>query len=192
MNLIIQIYLLAHMLVYGAFVGITFDLVSVVKDDIRLPFQRIAAMIAYWLFLVPVSYVYLYQVNDGIFHLAIFPFLFAGIFLYFKCMRSLFWRDLETFGKVVFLILGFLKKLMNMLVISPFLFLYKLISAIIKKILIILGAIFVQPFRKMGKRFWDKKKVKKHVKRAKKAEAKQRRQAKKANSNRDKEGDQEA
>ena len=153
------------MILYGAFIGITYDGVSIIKDDMRHKGNRIVIMTIYWAFLVPLTYLYLYNVNEGIMHLFVFASLFIGNILYFKLLKQHFRKDLEMLGKNIFLILNVLKKVVNFVIISPIVFIYRLISVIIKWILKLLKFVFIAPLIKLGK-WGSKKKVKKRAKKA--------------------------
>jgi len=165
MNLSTQVDLFIHMILYGAFIGITYDGVNIITDDMRHKANRIITMTIYWAILVPLTYLYLYNVNEGIMHLFVFASLFIGNTLYFKLLKQHFRKDLEMLGKNIFLILNVTKKVTNFLIISPILFLYGLISGIIKWILKLLKFIFITPLIKLGK-WGSKKKVKKRAKKA--------------------------
>jgi len=165
MNLQTQFDLFIHMILYGAFIGITYDGVNIVKNDMRHKANRVVTMTIYWAILVPLTYLYLYNVNEGIMHLFVFASLFIGFALYFKFMKQPFRKDLEMLGKNIFLILNVAKKAINLIIISPILFIYRLVSGIIKWILKLLKLIFITPLVKLGK-WGSKKKVKKRVKKA--------------------------
>ncbi len=61
-------------------------------------------------------------------------------------------------GESLFKVAYFLEKVVNILVISPIMFIYKLVSDIIKLFLRILKLIFYTPFAKLGKSMSSKKK----------------------------------
>ena len=165
MNLQAQFDLFFHMILYGAFIGITYDGVNIIKDDMRHKTNRIVTMAIYWVILVPLTYLYLYNVNEGIMHLFVFASLFIGNFIYFKFLKQPFRNDLEMLGKNVFLILNVTKKVASLIIIAPIVFIYRLVSDIIKGILKLLKFIFITPLVKLGK-WGSKKKVKKRVKKA--------------------------
>jgi len=166
MSLAIQFYLLIHMVLYGAFVGITFDCITTLKDDLKNKYLKIAVMILYWIAQIPLVYIYTYNVNDGIFHFYIIIFLIIGALSYFKFMKKRFHQELELLGENIYIIMRIFKKLLNILVISPIRFIYKIISDIMKGILKILKLIFYTPFVRLGKWRLNKKKVKQSVKKA--------------------------
>lgn len=160
MSLDIQFQLMIHVTLYGMFVGITYDCFRLFKDELKNQIVQYIIMISFWLIQFPLTFVYIYQVNEGIFHLYILPFLFIGAWCYFKFMRQNLHNDLENLGISIFVILNFIKKLVNILVISPILFIYKLLSDIIKMFLRFLELIFYTPFVKLIKWVSSKKKVK--------------------------------
>ncbi|MCL1950545.1 MAG: spore cortex biosynthesis protein YabQ [Turicibacter sp.] len=165
MNLHTQFDLFIHMILYGAFIGITYDGVNIIKGDMRHKPNRVITMVIYWSILVPLTYLYLYNVNQGQMHMFVFVSLFIGNGLYFKLMKRQFRNDLEMLGKNIYFILGVIKKVANVIIISPILFIYRLFSDIIKWILKLLKFIFVTPLVNLGK-WGSKKKVNKRVKKA--------------------------
>jgi hypothetical protein len=74
-------------------------------------------------------------------------------------MRQNLHHDLEMLGESLFTVTKFIKKMAIILVISPIMFIYKLVSDIIIVFLRILKLIFFTPFAKLGS--WFKKKKKK-------------------------------
>jgi len=165
MSLHTQFDLFIHMILYGAFIGITYDGVNIVKNDMRHKANRVVTMVVYWAILVPLTYLYLYNVNEGIMHIFVFASLIIGNALYFKFMKKPFRHDLEMLGKNIYLILSVIKKVVNLTIISPILFIYRLISDIIKWILKLLKFIFITPLVNLGK-WGSKKKVNKRDKKA--------------------------
>ena len=60
-------------------------------------------------------------------------------------------------GESLFTVADFLKKVVNILVISPIMFIYKIVSDIIMLFLRILKLLFYTPIAKLGKRMSGKK-----------------------------------
>ncbi len=116
-----------------------------------------AVVILYWLIQVPLTFVYIYNVNEGIFHLYILIFLIVGAIIYFKFLKQPLHHDLEILGESLFTVSNFIKKVVNILVISPIMFIYKLVSDIIMLFLRILKLLFYTPIAKLGKRMSSKK-----------------------------------
>lgn len=152
MSLSLQYYLFIHMLLYGAFIGITFDLVSALKQELAFKPFKIVMMTFFWITQTLLTYLYIYNVNEGVFHLYIIIFLIGGALIYFRWLRAVFFRDLEILGKNFFIILFFLKKVLNLLVFSPCVFIFKVISGIMEKCIKILRSIFYDPLIKRLKR----------------------------------------
>ena len=165
MNLQTQFDLFIHMILYGVFIGITFDSINIIKNDMRHKVNRILTMALYWIILVPLTYLYLYNVNEGIMHLFVFLFLFLGNAIYLKFLKRFYRNDLEMLGEIIFLFANTIKKVVNWVIFKPLVFIYRVLSDIIKGILKLLKFIFITPFVKLGKRV-SKKKVKKRVKKA--------------------------
>ncbi|MGL4337002.1 MAG: spore cortex biosynthesis protein YabQ [Turicibacter sp.] len=164
MSLDIQFQLMIHVTLYGMFVGITYDCFRMFKEGFKNIFVQYFIILVFWLIQIPLAFVFIYQVNEGIFHLYILIFLLLGALCYFKFMRQNLRDDLENLGISIFVILNFIKKLVIILVISPILFIYKLLSDIIKMFLRVLEVIFYIPFVKLIKWVSCKKKVKRRGK----------------------------
>jgi len=158
MSLAIQFQLMIHTLLYGIFIGVTLDFVCIVKESFFNYHMQWIVIILYWLIQVPLTFVYIYNVNEGIFHLYILLFLIVGAIIYFKFLKHPLHRDLEMLGESLFKVAYFLEKVVNILVISPIMFIYKLVSDIIKLFLRILKLIFYTPLAKLGKSMSSKKK----------------------------------
>lgn len=164
MSLSVQFQFMIHVLLYGIFIGVTLDFVCIVKEIFFNYYMQWAIIILYWLIQVPLTFVYIYNVNEGIFHLYILIFLIVGAIIYFKFLKQPLHRDLEMLGESLFTIAHFIKKVVNILVISPIMFIYKLVSDIIIVFLRILKLIFYTPFAKLGIWFTKKKKVRRRGK----------------------------
>lgn len=158
MSLPVQFQLMFHILLYGIFIGVTLDFVCVVKESFFNYYVQWVVVILYWLIQVPLTFVYIYNVNEGIFHLYILIFLIVGAIIYFKILKQPLHHDLEMLGESLFTIAHFIKKVVNILVISPIMFIYKLVSDIIKLFLRILKLLFYTPLAKLGKCMSGKKK----------------------------------
>ncbi|MDO4924597.1 MAG: spore cortex biosynthesis protein YabQ [Turicibacter sp.] len=146
-----------HVLLYGIFIGITLDFIFIVKEIFFNHYMQWAVVILYWLIQVPLTFVYIYNVNEGIFHLYILIFLIVGAIIYFKFLKQPLHHDLEILGESLFTVSNFIKKVVNILVISPIMFIYKLVSDIIMLFLRILKLLFYTPIAKLGKRMSSKK-----------------------------------
>ncbi len=157
MSLQVQFQLMIHVLLYGIFIGITLDFVFIVKEIFFNHYMQWAVVILYWLIQVPLTFVYIYNVNEGIFHLYILIFLIVGAIIYFKFLKQPLHHDLEILGESLFTVSNFIKKVVNILVISPIMFIYKLVSDIIMLFLRILKLLFYTPIAKLGKRMSSKK-----------------------------------
>ena len=157
MSLQVQFQLMIHVLLYGIFIGITLDFIFIIKDILLNYYIQWAVVILYWLIQVPLTFIYIYNVNEGIFHLYILLFLIVGAIIYFKFLKQPLHHDLEMLGESLFTVANFIKKVVNILVISPIMFIYKLVSDIIMLFLRILKLLFYTPIAKLGKRMSSKK-----------------------------------
>ena len=89
MSLSVQFQFMIHVLLYGIFIGVTLDFVCIVKEIFFNYYMQWAIIILYWLIQVPLTFVYIYNVNEGIFHLYILIFLIVGAIIYFKFFEGL-------------------------------------------------------------------------------------------------------
>ncbi|HAX72050.1 MAG TPA: spore cortex biosynthesis protein YabQ [Firmicutes bacterium] len=152
MSLNIQFQLMIHMFVYGLFVGITYDCFRMLKEGFKSEIVGLCILLIYWAIQFPLAFIYIYKVNEGIFHLYILIFLFLGAWCYFKYLRQNLRQDLENLGISLFAIANFIKKFINIVVISPLLFIYKLVSDIMLLILRFLKLVFYNPSTKLYKK----------------------------------------
>ena len=167
MSLNTQFILMIHVILYGIFIGITFDCVSLIKHNILNPIVQMAVIVLYWIVQLPLTFIYIYNVNEGIFHLYILLFLFVGAVIYYKFMRQILHKDLEKLGESLFSIAIVFKKMVIILVISPLMFIYKFVSDIIKLLIKILKLIFYTPLANLGKWISKKKRVRRRGKKSK-------------------------
>ncbi len=168
MSLQVQFQLMVHVLLYGIFIGVTLDFTYIVKEILFNHSIQWVIIVMYWLIQIPLTFIYIYNVNEGIFHLYILLFLFVGAIIYFKFLKQPLHRDLEMLGESLFTVAHFIKKVVNILVISPIMFIYKLVSDIIMLFLRILKLLFYTPLAKLGKSISSKKKKKEKRRRGRK------------------------
>ncbi len=166
MSLNVQFELMIYATIYGLFIGITYDCLVMLKEPLINNILDMVVTGCFWLLHVPLTLLYLSNVNDGIFHLYILIFFMLGAFSYFTLLRHKFRQDLEKLGECVFVMIRFLEKILNLLVISPILFIYKLLSDIINMFLRFLKLTIYKPFVKLTKRVFKQKKVRKRGKKA--------------------------
>ncbi|MDE5977587.1 MAG: spore cortex biosynthesis protein YabQ [Turicibacter sp.] len=157
MSLSVQFQLMIHVLLYGIFIAITLDFVYIIKEIFFNSYLQWIVIVLYWLIQVPLTFVYIYNINEGIFHLYILLFLIIGAITYFKWLKNRLHHDLEILGESLFTIVRMIKKVVNILVISPMMFIYKIVSDIIMLFLKILKLLFYTPFAKFRKRVSGKK-----------------------------------
>ena len=135
MSLFDQFELVTYTIIYGLFLGITYDCVSLLKrPNWHLMLDGLINT-CFWMCHIPVIIIYLSNVNDGQFHMYIFFFFLIGLIGYYKILKTKFRQDLEKLGECIFLIINFINKILNLLVISPILFIYRIIFDIIKVVL---------------------------------------------------------
>ena len=65
MSLSVQFQFMIHVLLYGIFIGVTLDFVCIVKEIFFSYYMQWVIIILYWLIQVPLTFVYIYNVNEG-------------------------------------------------------------------------------------------------------------------------------
>ena len=164
MSLAVQFELMIYAIIYGVFIAITYDSVQLLKPVALSQAFSIGIDCCFWLIHIPLTLLYLSNVNDGVFHLYILIFFILGMVSYFILLQYKFRQDLEKLGECLFIVGRFIYKILNLLVISPILFIYKLLSDIINMFLRFLKFTIYVPFVKVMKRVFKQKKVSKRGK----------------------------
>lgn len=131
MSLTRQFYLLIHTILYGLFLGLTFDPLSMGVRRFKKKFIRSFLMVMYWVLQVPLAVLYFHRMNQGEFQGYLLIFTLLGGVVYFKLVRPDYLKRLRELKDVYCQMDKFVKKLLNILFFKPAVFLFKFISAII-------------------------------------------------------------
>lgn len=130
MSLNSQFYLLIHTILYGMFLGLMFDNLSMVVTRLKKKILRDFLMLIYWALQLPLAVVYFHHVNLGQFQSYLVVFVLLGGWVYFKILSHNYAVRLHEFKEPCFLIFKFIKKSLNLIFFKPLVFIFKSISAI--------------------------------------------------------------
>lgn len=131
MSLNSQFYLLIHTILYGIFLGLMFDSLSMVVIRLKNKIMRDILMVIYWALHVPLAVLFFHRVNQGQFQSYLVIFVLLGGWVYFKLVRQNYLERLREFKAASVEIYKIVKKLLNIIFFKPLVFIFKLISAII-------------------------------------------------------------
>ena len=130
MSLETQVYLLVHTILYGMFIGISFDTMEIFRRQISIGFLRNLMLVIFWILQMPLIVVYFFQISGGMFQTYLVIFLMLGAYVYFKCLRNTYLKKLDELGECLENIETFLIRLLNAL-FRPMVFIFRLVSGII-------------------------------------------------------------
>lgn len=166
MTLDIQALTMLHMLGAGIFIGGSYETYSRLRVRIHNWLSTLIQDIVFWLINGIIVFLWLQYVNTGEMRLYIFLSLLCGYAMYKVLFQRIYRSFLEFLIRLCKWGYRTLKKTIHLLVITPVLWLYKAILAILifilgifmwlgKLLLKILGVI-VHPFWKLIQHFWFK------------------------------------
>lgn len=131
MSLNNQFYLLIHTILYGIFLGLMFDTLSMLLVRFKKKIIRDILVVIYWALQIPLAVLYFHRINQGEFQSYLLIFVLLGGLVYFKTLRHDYLERLCEFKEVCGQIYKFVKKLLNVIFFRPLAFIFKFISAII-------------------------------------------------------------
>ena len=131
MSLNSQINLLIHTILYGIFLGLMFDTLSMAVTRLKKKFISDILIVIYWAMQIPLAVLYYHRINQGEFQSYLLIFVLLGGLVYFKILRLNYLERLRELKEVCCQIYKFVKKLLNVIFFKPLAFIFKLISAII-------------------------------------------------------------
>ena len=130
MNLNIQFYLLIHTILYGMFLGLGFDSVEIMILRMRKGFCRDALIFSYWIIQLPFAVLFFHRVNRGEFQSYLLIFVLFGGFIYFRILRKKYLKSFRRLIKECYQVYKWIKKVLNMLIFMPVVFIFRVISDI--------------------------------------------------------------
>ena len=127
MSLNIQFYLLIHTILYGIFLGLCFDTLDMCSQRVKRKICRDILIILYWGAQLPLAVLFFHRVNRGEFQSYLLIFVLLGGLIYFKIFKKKYARDLETLIKACHQVYKCIKKVLNVLIFDPIVFIFRII-----------------------------------------------------------------
>ena len=131
MSLNIQFYLLIHTILYGTFLGLTFDTLDLFVQQMKKKIYRDILIILYWIVQLPLAVLFFHRTNHGEFQSYLLIFVLLGGLIYFKILQKKYIKKLEILIEVCHQVYKWIKKALNVLIFTPIVFLFKIIFDII-------------------------------------------------------------
>jgi len=131
MSLNIQFYLLIHTILYGVFLGLSFDTLDMCCQRMKTRICRGILIIFYWAMQPPLAVLFFHRVNRGEFQSYLLIFVLLGGLVYFKFFKKKYSKDLKTLVKVCHKLCNWIKKLLSLLIFKPIAFIFRVIFDII-------------------------------------------------------------
>ena len=127
MSLNDQFHLLIHTILYGVFLGLSFDTLGMVVGRIEKKLLNDFLIVLYWIIQLPVAVWYFHQVNHGRFQSYLLIFVLLGGLIYYKVLRRNYQHDLKILVKNGKILWRALKKVVNLLIFTPIRFIFRII-----------------------------------------------------------------
>ncbi|MBO8164884.1 MAG: spore cortex biosynthesis protein YabQ [Brevibacillus sp.] len=168
MSIAVQLQTIALMSACGALMGMGFDTYQLFRRRWRIPAWLIFVLdVSFWVTSVLLVFAVLQRVNDGVVRWPIFLGIIAGAWLYFVLGSKSYTQFLLSVIKFVKWLYLTIMKIIDILIVQPILFVYKLLSILfgfLFTVLLTLGSFLwklvlfaAQPFagwgRLMGRHF---------------------------------------
>jgi len=131
MSLNVQFYLLVHTILYGVFLGLTFDSLNLGIQRIKKRLLSDFLIVLYWLVQLPLAIWFFHKVNHGQFQTYLLIFALLGGLIYYKMLQKKYHQDLKILLKHTKLLYKGIKKVTNIIIFSPLLFIFRIIFDII-------------------------------------------------------------
>ena len=131
MSLNIQFHLLIHTILYGIFLGLCFDTFDTFSQRVKKKICRDIIIILYWAIQLPLVVLFFHRVNQGEFQSYLLIFVLLGGLVYYKIFRKKYAKDLKTLIKVCRNVYMGIKKVLNLLIFKPIVFIFRVIFDII-------------------------------------------------------------
>ena len=131
MSLNIQFNLLIHTILYGVFLGLCFDTLDMFSQRVKKKICRDIIIILYWAMQLPLVVLFFHRVNRGEFQSYLLIFVLLGGLIYFKIFQKKYTKDLNTLIKVCQNVYMWIKKVLNLLIFKPIVFIFRVIFDII-------------------------------------------------------------
>ena len=131
MSLNVQFYLLIHTILYGIFLGLCFDTFDIFSQRVKRKISRDILIILYWGGQLPLAVLFFHRVNRGEFQSYLLVFVLLGGLIYFKILKKKYLENLKTLLEICYQVYNWIKKVLNVLIFKPIVFIFKIIFDII-------------------------------------------------------------
>jgi len=127
MSLNVQFHLLIHTILYGVFLGLSFDTLNLGLQRIKKRIFSDLLIVLYWGAQLPLVVWFFHQVNHGQFQTYLVIFVLIGGWLYYKLLQKKYHQDLKILLKHLKVGYKGVKKAINVLILSPLLFIFRIV-----------------------------------------------------------------
>ena len=145
MSLNVQFHLLIHTILYGIFLGLSFDSLNLGIQRVKKKLLIDGLIVLYWMFQLPLAIWFFHRVNHGEFQTYLLIFVLLGGLIYYKLLQKKYHQDLKIGLKHLKLVHKGLKKAINVLFFSPLLFIFRIVF----DIMVLPKRIFMRLWRKI-------------------------------------------
>lgn len=125
MSLDIQFYLLIHTILYGIFLGLSFDTIDLIVKQLKRKIVHDLLIILYWTTQLPLAVLFFHQVNQGEFQSYLLIFVLLGGGMYFKCIQKKYIKEFKMLLKIARHVYIGIKKVLNVIIFMPILFIFR-------------------------------------------------------------------
>jgi len=133
MSLDIQFYLLIHTILYGIFLGLSFDTTNLIIQYLKNKIIRDLLIILYWAAQLPLAVLFFHRVNQGKFQSYLLIFVLIGGGIYFKFFQKKYLEEFKILLKICHRLYIGTKKVLNVLIFVPIGFIFQIVFDIIDK-----------------------------------------------------------
>ena len=117
MSLDVQFHLLIHTILYGVFLGLTFDSLNLGVGRVKKRLLSDILIVLYWMVQLPLAIWFFHKVNHGQFQTYLLIFVLFGGLIYYKGLQKKYHQDLKLLLKHVKLVCRGIKKVANVLIL---------------------------------------------------------------------------
>jgi len=127
MSLDIQFHLLIHTILYGSFLGLSFDTTALIIGRVKKKLIRDLFIILYWTMQLPLAVLFFHRVNQGEFQSYLLIFVLLGGGIYFKFFQKKYIQEFKILLKMCHGVYKGIKKVLNVLIFTPIVFIFRFV-----------------------------------------------------------------
>jgi len=131
MSLNIQFITLINTIILGIFFGFTLETLAHFTSKMKHKFSRDLLFVLFWTVQIPITILFFHRINQGQFQSYLLIFVLFGGLIYSKLLRTRYLADLKIVHEVSHQLLKWIKKLINVLILTPLHFIFSVIHDII-------------------------------------------------------------